>query len=200
MKPGPAAALCREQIHGQGKQSPSASVSPIPVLNSSLSVAGCPPAPGTKGLLPTGISQGRGTRSLGASAAQHGACWRVLVVGCSREDAHGGMLAAGCSPRCGSSCLPSHLCHPLSHGLTLQKVPETQALSTKRLHPSPEFCSGPSQGLQSGPGMMGPYPPAACFLHKRRAKAAVQERGSKVRAGTVSPGTPSLCLLQSKRC
>ena len=48
------------------------------------------------------------------------------------------------------------------------------------------------------PGTMGPYPPAACFLHERRAKAAVQEGRSKVRAGTVSPGTVSPCPLQSK--
>lgn len=48
------------------------------------------------------------------------------------------------------------------------------------------------------PGTMGPYPPAACFLHERRAKAVVREGRSQVRAGTVSPGTVSPCPLQSK--
>lgn len=48
------------------------------------------------------------------------------------------------------------------------------------------------------PGMMGLYPPVACFLHEGRTKAAVQEGGSKVRAGTVSRGTVSPCPLQNK--
>lgn len=112
---------------------------PKPALNSSPSATGCVAAQDSKGLpLPVLPREGE-PGALGPE--QRRAPQRMLMRECSWGDAHWEMLVAGCSWQSVDSWLCSRLCQSLFHYLNLQKAPVSQALGTKRLHPSPAFRS-----------------------------------------------------------